>query len=235
MVEITKKLLNHLKLLLPTQLYKRPLDGAGERVDIYYNGNVDFEKLNTYERSHLRRYEFARDVIPVGAACGDFACGTGYGTVMLAEKTQKVIGADIDLHVIETIRKRYGEVHNIEFIHCDLLSLTYRATFDAIVSFETLEHFTEENIAKLLHIFHNGLKPSGQLIFSVPYLQEQTETAIAMGFHRTFHIDEPKLECWMSAAGFRPECYMYQDYETHMITRTPKKRDFIICIARKLT
>ena len=85
-------------------------DATGERVDIIYSDEIEFETLDIYQKSHYRRYEFAVDYIKDGLICGDFACGTGYGTVMLAVKAQKVIGADINKEVIAAIRKRYTKI-----------------------------------------------------------------------------------------------------------------------------
>lgn len=213
--------------------FSKNLEGNGERVDIVYHHNPKFEKFDLYQKSHYRRYEFARDYISYGGTCGDFACGTGYGSVMLAEKSQRVIGSDLNSEVIEKIKKRYKDIKNIEFINSNLLDLQYSLIFDTIVSFETIEHQTETEIVRILKIFNKGLKKGGMIIFSTPYMQERSENAIKLGFHQTFYINEDKITKWLNTTGFTIECFKYQNYQTHIIEDALVKKDFIICLANK--
>ena len=78
------------------------LAGGGERVDIEWASEISFDRFDIYQRSHFRRYEFAQSTL-YGDRCGDFACGTGYGTGMLAEKFNTVIGADLNAEVVAEI------------------------------------------------------------------------------------------------------------------------------------
>jgi 2-polyprenyl-3-methyl-5-hydroxy-6-metoxy-1,4-benzoquinol methylase len=212
-----------------------PLGGDGERVDIQLHMAFNFDKLDMYQKSHFKRYEFAKNIITEGSVCGDFACGTGYGSVLISDKASKVIGADIDEEVITAIKERYKEKTNITFLNENLLNLKFDELLDTIISFETIEHFTEEDIKLLLKIFAKFLKENGQLIFSTPYKQERSEGAIKLGFHLTFYIDENKINEWLNEAGFKTESIKYQNYDTHNIQNDLEKKDFIICVARKIT
>ena len=189
--------------------------------------------MDIYQKSHFRRYEFAKDYIKDGLVCGDFACGTGYGSVMLAVKAQKVIGADINEEVITTIRKRYAEIINVEFLNVNLLDIKFEETLECVISFETIEHFSEEDIPKLFAIFYKSVKQNGRLIFSTPYMQEESKAALEMGHHLTFYINEEKIERWLYDAGFIVESYIYQNYETHNLQKIIDKKDFILCVAIK--
>ena len=213
-------------------LPKINLDGGGERVDIFYGANLVFDLLDMYQKSHYRRYEFAKSVISPGKIIGDFACGTGYGSIMLSENAQLVIGADIDKDVIEQIRRRYAGVKNTEFVCSNLLNLTYQSFFDCIVAFETIEHIREADIPRLFAIFARALKPGGMLIFSTPYKQPKSPEAVNMGFHQTFDIDEEKIGRWLSENGLVSEYFKYQNYQTHNIEDRLSRKDFVICLAR---
>lgn len=210
-----------------------PLGGNGERVDIQMNGKINFNSLDTYQKSHWRRYEFAKKKIGKGDVCGDFACGTGYGSILLSEKAKTVTGADLNNQVITAIKERYIQHEQVSFFTEDLLNLTFTDHFNSIVSFETLEHFDELNLRKLLSIFSKALKKNGRLILSTPYMQEQSELAIKMGFHLTFYINEERLKNWLEEAGLKIEVIKYQNYETHDIAGKLNKKDFIICVAGK--
>lgn len=211
-----------------------PLGGNGERVDIQFQTSLNYDKLDIYQKNHLTRYEFAKELIDVGAICGDFACGTGYGSVLISDKASKVIGADIDALVISAIQERYKEKANVSFLNENLLNLNFKNLFDTILSFETIEHFEEEDIKLLLKIFANALKEKGQFIFSTPYMQEKSEGAMKLGFHLTFDINEKKIEDWLNEAGLKIESIYYQNYDTHFIKKELVKKDFIICIAKKI-
>lgn len=210
-----------------------PLGGGGERVDIMLSDNIRYEKLDMYQKSHFKRYEFACKFIQDGEVCGDFACGTGYGTVMISKKAKNVVGADLDGKVIGAITERYKNNPKVRFIHSNLLHLDFNETFTTIVSFETLEHLKEDDLQTALALYNKWLKPGGRIIISTPYLQERSEAAEKLGFHLTFDIDEKKLTYWLQKAGFKPEVIEYQNYQTHIIKPELDKKDFIICVARK--
>ena len=210
-----------------------PLGGSGERVDFIYNDDLVLDKLDIYQINHYRRYEFAEKNIVAGDVCGDFACGTGYGSVMLSKTAAKVVGADIDDEVITAIKARYNYLNNIEFYCLNLLDLDFSNEFDKIISFETIEHFGEVEIEILLEKFAAGLKKGGMMIFSTPYMQIDDEGARSLGFHKTFYIDENKINGWLSNASLKPVSFYYQNYKTHTIRGSLSDKDFIICIAQK--
>ena len=211
-----------------------PLGGNGERVDILFKDGLDYKKLDMYQKSHFKRYEFARELIRENDVCGDFACGTGYGAVLISEKAGKVIGADLNEKVIAEIRDRYKDNAKVQFFSADILTLDYQDYFDDIISFETLEHLEEENLKKVLKIFNKALKNNGQLFFSTPYMQEKSENAIKLGFHLTFLIDEQKITKWLKETGFNIKFLKYQNYDTHVIKDNLKNKEFIICVATKV-
>jgi 2-polyprenyl-3-methyl-5-hydroxy-6-metoxy-1,4-benzoquinol methylase len=238
---VIRKILGKLKRILEPkkEVYdfnkSNPLGGNGERVDIQINDKLSFDKLDVYQKNHLKRYEFAKQFINEDEVCGDFACGTGYGSVLIASKAKQVIGADINAEVVQKIAVRYEGIKNVSFVHKNILELDYENKFDTIVSFETLEHFEEENIINLLAIYSKALKQKGKIIFSTPYMQDKSEEAMKMGFHFTFYINEEKIENWCRETGFKIEVLKFQNYDTHHIENDLQNKEFIICIASKIT
>lgn len=210
-----------------------PLGFGGERVDFIYNETFDYSKLDMYQKNHYRRYEFALNNITSGEICGDFACGSGYGSVLLSTKANKVVGADLNKKVITEIKKRYAKNSKVEFLNQNLLNLDYQDFFSSIVSFETIEHFEENDIYQLLGIFNKSLKAKGKIILSTPYLQEDSEAARKLGFHRTFGIEEERIKLWFKKTGFENPIFFFQDYINHEITEFKNKPDFLICLTEK--
>jgi 2-polyprenyl-3-methyl-5-hydroxy-6-metoxy-1,4-benzoquinol methylase len=211
---------------------KEGLEGGGERVDIdVSHATPSYESLDIYEKSHWRRYEFALDHVVPGGVSGDFACGTGYGSVLLADKSSRVIGADVDHNLVRTISRRYRHVPSVSFVCSDLLQLDFSRVFDTIVSFETIEHFAPADVTLLFAIFARALKHGGILILSTPYMQPASPEALAMGFHRTFLIDEARLISWLEDGGFVVKLIRYQSYATHDIVPDGIDQDFLIAVA----
>jgi len=206
------------------------LENNGERMDINFY-NMNYDSFDMYQKSHYKRYELAATLIEENDIIGDMACGSGYGSLMLSKKCKEVYGYDIDKTTIEEINQRYSGETNATFIEANLLDVTEENKFDKIVSFETIEHFTPEEIKLLIPIMHKALKDDGKLIFSTPY--NQVENEYSRIFHRTFYITEDVIPKLLEGY-FEVEKYFYQDYVNHNVVENIGKKDFIICIAKKI-
>lgn len=116
---------------------------------------------------HQHRYNEAIKGMKSGDTILDIACGTGFGTAALAEATLgKVIGGDIAEEAIIECKKNWAKP-NLDFQAMDGTALPFADNhFDAIVSFETIEHTT--SYLAMLKEFARTLKPGGQLILSTP-------------------------------------------------------------------
>lgn len=124
------------------------------------------QKITPIHLRHIRRYEFARAHLQ-GDTVLDAACGTGYGSDLL-EPVKQYVGIDYIKHCIKYAEQNFGRT-NRRFIKTDIYLLDKLLTpnsFDAIVSFETLEHL--DNLERALSVFLHLLKPGGNLIMSIP-------------------------------------------------------------------
>lgn len=206
------------------------LENDGERMDINYY-NMDYNRFNIYQKSHYKRYEMAKKMITENDTVGDMACGSGYGSMMLSENCKEVHGVDIDSVTIDEISKRYEKEDKINFYKQNLLDIDFENKFDVIVSFETVEHFEESDMDKLMSNFHKALKEGGRLIFSTPY--NQVKSQASMKWHKTFYITEEKIPKLLGKY-FEVEETWYQDYVTHDLKKNINKKDFIICKVKKI-
>jgi SAM-dependent methyltransferase len=89
---------------------------------------VPEEAVEASLQEHLARYRFARE--RVRGRVLDVACGTGYGTSML-----DAVGVDLSLEAL-----RYARRHPARYVAADAGRLPFGRAFDAVVSFETIEH-----------------------------------------------------------------------------------------------
>ena len=211
----------------------------GERVDIEFVTKTAgpwpslWYRMDNCEQAHYSRYVFASYWAHSSDACADLACGTGYGSALLSEVCQSVLAVDRSRVVVESAKQRYQHRTNLQFISEDLLSLQLDRLFDLVVSFETIEHFAEPDIQKLLAIYSISLKASGSLVFSCPYRQPAGEAAKA-GFHLTTEIDEDRVLRWLADAGLTAKCIYYQSYSEPLVQRRLAKPDFLVCVAERL-
>ena len=125
----------------------------------------DVTGQETYQL-HLERYDFAAGFLEGGRVL-DCACGVGYGSQRLlagGPGTQQVTGVDIDGSAVA-----YAQAHFVDprlaYVCADGAAFEAEP-FDAIVSFETIEHVPDPEA--LLDNFVRLLKPGGLLIASVP-------------------------------------------------------------------
>ena len=134
---------------------------------------------------HWHRYAFASR-LATGKRVLDAACGEGYGSAMLAGTADSVLGVDIDPVAIEHARGRYGKQHNLSYVAADVTALDLpAASFDLIVSFETLEHVLEQD--RMLAGFARLLSPAGLLLVSSP---DKATYSDAQGQENPFHLRE---------------------------------------------
>ena len=132
---------------------------TGERFVPACAGEIAYE--------HWHRYAFARRYAE-RALVLDAACGEGYGTALLGATAGEAVGVDIDAGSIRHAQSTYGSAR-IRFVEgsCTKLPLP-DASFDVVVSFETIEHLDAADQPRMLDEFARVLKPAGLLIISSP-------------------------------------------------------------------
>lgn len=148
---------------------------------------------------HIARYHFA-----IHYAKGrvlDFACGSGFGSNIVATAAKKeiteLIAVDIDQETIKYAKsKYYHPLVKFEQENAVNPFLPERlGQFDLIMSFETIEHIADEEI--FLSNIYKMLKPGGTLVISTPFGQGRGKPT-----REAFHIHqltkEEFLNCFTS-------------------------------------
>ncbi len=129
------------------------------------------DPMNNLLLEHIARYQFALPYLKGRVL--DMACGAGYGTHMIAKQRKKVIeeviGIDVDPEIIAYAKQEYYHPKSSYLVKnaIDPQLKEDMGTFDAIVSFETIEHIAEEE--ELLANYYDLLNPGGLLIISTPF------------------------------------------------------------------
>jgi SAM-dependent methyltransferase len=152
------------------------LEFTGERFLPGASGEIWYE--------HWHRYHFAAKLV-AGSEVLDVACGAGYGSALLARQALHVVGADISAETIEHARLAYP-APNLEFRQADCTALPFAdASFDAVVSFETIEHIAAQE--KFLDEVRRVLRPEGLFVLSSPNKLEYSDRR---GFSNEYHVRE---------------------------------------------
>jgi ubiquinone/menaquinone biosynthesis C-methylase UbiE len=134
---------------------------------------------------HWHRYHFVLPLI-AGKKVLDVASGEGYGSALMGSVAAAVTGVDVSNDAVAHASAAYAERKNLEFRQGSCAKLPFNdATFDAVVSFETIEHITEQN--EFLDEIKRVLKPAGVVIMSSPNRAEYSD---ARGYSNEFHVKE---------------------------------------------
>jgi GT2 family glycosyltransferase/glycosyltransferase involved in cell wall biosynthesis/SAM-dependent methyltransferase len=158
---------------------KEKLEFTGER---YVSGHT-----GPTQHAHHHRYLFAAPFCS-GKTVLDVACGEGYGTNLISMFATSVVGVDTDEPTIAFAHRNHGAEH-IQFVcaRAQQIPLSDKR-FDIIVSFETLEHFSEHD--EFLKETSRLLKEDGLLIISSPNKNIYT---IKNNYNNPFHKKELDL------------------------------------------
>jgi ubiquinone/menaquinone biosynthesis C-methylase UbiE len=195
------------------------------------------------EGDHKARYNFA---VPFchDKRILDVACGTGYGSEILAKSSNsQVVGCDSSVEAITEARRRQPR-DRLFFCRVDATSLPFtEAQFDVCVSFETMEHVSDPSA--FIKELHRVCREDGLLILSTPNRRVYSPgTLPGMRPRNPFHIREFVLGELLSAlasGGFSAIRLYGQHFENmfrvrgwDLISRHPSLRMSVQTVVRSL-
>ena len=142
-------------------------------------------KENIIYNEHLARYELAKEIIAARGGAKkilEAACGSGYGSKMLAETgAEKVVAIDISPEAIQSAKELYSSP-NIKYVLGDVKNIKEENDyFDFIASFETIEHIDDPGL--FLKELKRVLKDDGLAVISTPNNE-------VFGEKNSFHLKE---------------------------------------------
>jgi|SRR6187399_1565043 len=116
-------------------------------------------------KDHLARYRFASGYTRRKRVL-DVATGTGYGASILRKHgTLEVVGVDCVQDVLDYAESRYGS-RGLAWVNSDAYEMPFEREFDAVVSFETIEHLKDPE--RFVTACKRALRPGGTFIVSTP-------------------------------------------------------------------
>lgn len=159
-----------------------------------------------YYANHIQRYMFAAQKLKeLGSArILDAACGVGYGSQYLAKTLDATVTAiDSNAQALKIATNKFSHP-SVTFCSDDceeLSNVKARAPFDAVVSFETIEHLKQPD--QFLNRIHEVLAPNGVLVISSPNSRvSDPEGSGEWEFHER-EFTAPEFKSLLTEAGFR--------------------------------
>lgn len=139
------------------------------------------------ESEHRQRYLAAAEIVE-GLRVLDAASGAGYGSRILADKAASVVGIDLDRGAVEFANEHYSIPDRCQFQVAPVEALPFaNETFDAVVTFETIEHIDEVGQRRFFSEIHRVLKTTGLLILSTPNKHTYSDVP---GTRNPYHLKE---------------------------------------------
>jgi len=137
---------------------------------------------------HIHRYLFALRWAG-GKQVLDLACGSGYGSALLAQHARHVWAIDLDENTILGASKDWGGA-NVSYIRGDAAQLPFRSgSMDLVVAMEALEHIKDQE--KLVWEISRVCCASGVALISTPNRAVYSDTR---QYVNPFHVKELYLD-----------------------------------------
>ncbi len=163
-----------------------------------------------------------------GSSVLDLGCGSGDPADIEIARFHQLTGVDISETQIVLARQN---VPKGKFINGDLGSLDFpHESFDAVVSFYTLEHLPREQHGEVLQHIHDWLKPEGMLLFSYEIGDRNDETVEWLGSPMFFSLFDPEtITGLVEDAGFEileseAESQLEQNHEVNYLWILARKQ-----------
>ncbi|MCP4598421.1 class I SAM-dependent methyltransferase [Neptuniibacter sp.] len=167
------------------------------------------------------------DSLGPGSSVLDLGCGSGDPADIEISKEHTVTGVDISQAQINLARQN---VPSGCFMHGDAGSVEFAAaSFDAVVSFYTLEHIPRKEHGAILRRAHEWLRPGGLLLISIEAGEYDDAIGEWLGVPMFFSCYDPEtMKQMVTEAGF-------ELFETTVETQVEQGRDvpFLWLFARK--
>ncbi|MBD3204571.1 methyltransferase domain-containing protein [Candidatus Woesearchaeota archaeon] len=187
-----------------------------ELVDPFSSGKKNF----LIKAEHFMRYEFAKRFINKSDVVYDIACGNGFGTKILSEKSNNVAGFDKNDHFLAYAKKRNNSADFYKADAENIYGFVKEKDLllpDVIVCFETIEHLDDPE--KFLKDAYKLIRDEGVIIASVPNgkLEPKAKGVSKNKFHK--HIFYKKdIEKLFGDSGFKIEKWWGQPLSNYIVT-----------------
>ena len=199
---------------------------AGERLyltddhELGVTGNPDPAVCARHVARYTRAIELAEHK---GGNWLDFACGSGYGTEMIAAEADLVVGMDRDPTAIRYAVRHHDKPNMVYRLATpDTVWSTVLSSPDVVICVETLEHMDAITQGYYLQATARGMAPGGTLVLACPIGNDGPSGV------NPWHLYEPSKEFLidMLRVSFGDVSLELEDY---MSTSGPATQAWAVC------
>jgi len=141
----------------------------------------------------LSYYKFAAKVIGAKKRVLDIGCNEGLGTWVISKECGFAKGIDFDSEAIHTAQRNFQN-SQVEFVNEDILNSEVKSNWDAIVSFDVIEHIYPSHAELFFEALKENVSDEGLVIIGTPSLiSQQFASDISKKGHVNVYTPE-KLE-----------------------------------------
>ena len=180
---------------------------TGERYIPEYFSDSNDEIVKEHEDRYKTITELITDKVVL-----DAACGSGYGSFEISKHAKSIIGIDISEDSVAYAKNNFL-AENLNFEVASVTEIPFDDNeFEVVVSFETIEHISENQQVLFLKQIKRVLKEDGILIISTP---DKLIYSDKKNYKNEFHIKEfyeKEFYCFLSNFFKNVEFY-YQKQE----------------------
>lgn len=137
-----------------------------EAASLYDDAYFDDKRSSAFLDDARQKFDVFHRLVKPGSRILDFGCGLGDFLRVCAENQYDAFGYDISSYAAQYVRKRYGVPVTSSPLHKSIFQKNF---FDAIVSFDVLEHVP--NFKTLLTFFHQWMKSGSLLMLTTPNIE----------------------------------------------------------------
>lgn len=140
----------------------------------------------------IARYKFACKWLRESDRVLEVGCGEGFGCNFFSRHAREVVGLDIEPETVRRCKERYLR-DNLKFTVGDIVHPTPppAGDFDAVVSFEMIEHVSHEDGRRMVKNVAAHLKDGGLAVLSTP--RQRQDRSISRQHMHVFEYDYPTL------------------------------------------
>jgi ubiquinone/menaquinone biosynthesis C-methylase UbiE len=144
-------------------------NGGDIELKYFYSSSQNYlKRLEKHDDKSFAQYiELCKAKISPRASILDCGCGIGTSSYLLTEEGFKVTAVDLSPLFISEAEKKYGNQPNLDFFIEDASKMHFPSqSFDAVCSFDLLEHVTD--VKSVLREMGRVVKAGGVLIIMLP-------------------------------------------------------------------
>lgn len=132
----------------------------------YENDSVTPSLHAPFFAEHLARYRFAQQFVQNKRVL-ELGCGKGYGAFVLAQAAKSVVACDLNEESLAFANKHYS-AKNLEYKKENVTEEGTFKKFEAVVSFEVIEHLSPDETLAYLKVAKSCLAAGGIFLLSTP-------------------------------------------------------------------